>query len=144
MKIDLNNIEKKNPYQVPENYFQELTADIQEKVSQKTRKKQWIPLMVYKWSMVPAAILLVFAGVWFFNITTSNDMENSSLLAEISTEAMLNYLDEDELSVSELISLTSAPLDLIELNPDYLKGLDLEQENIDDLINTFDLNEIYL
>ena len=139
MKLD--DIDKKHPFQVPDHFFDELTSDIQSRVS--GNEKRPFFGMVAKWALLPAFALSVVLGFWFYQIEKPTISQTEVLLAQVSEDAILSYLDETDISVAELISLSDNPLDLLE-NPNYLNGIDLNEENIDDLINTFDLNEIYL
>lgn len=143
MKINLEDINKKNPYQVPDNYFESLTSEIQEKVALKKQSRFSFDFSI-KLALAPAFMLVLLAGFWFYSIEDKTTPNSEALLSGVSSSEMLDYLDEEELSINELISLTSNPSGLIDENPTYLKGLDLEKENIDELINSFDLNEIYL
>ncbi|MFT6865855.1 MAG: hypothetical protein ACJA08_000681 [Cyclobacteriaceae bacterium] len=141
MKIQIDDIEKKNPYQVPDGYFLKLTSDIQAKVVTETNKYH-APQWIIRWAMVPALMVMVFAGYWIYDSNNPSISQSETLLAAISDEEILSYLDESELSLNELVSLTSDFSGFIDEDANYLQGLDLENENIDDLINAFDLKEI--
>ncbi|MFY0599016.1 MAG: hypothetical protein JXR03_05055 [Cyclobacteriaceae bacterium] len=141
MKIKLDDIENKNPYQVPEGYFESLTADIQGKIAVEKRPAFF---KTFKLALIPSFAAILAIAFWFIQLDKTDTMSAETLLAQVSQDEILNYLDESELSITELVSLTSDPDQLLEEDPNYLNGLDLDEENIDDLINTFDLNEIYL
>lgn len=143
MKINLNDINKKTPYKVPDQYFDELTSNIQHKISTQNQGR-FIYFKSLKLALVPVLMIMLISGLWLFNATNGVTPDSQLLLSEVSDEAILDYLYESDLSINELISLTDNPINLIDQNPDYLNGLDLREENIDELINTFDLNEIYL
>ncbi|MEP0367609.1 MAG: hypothetical protein ABJN36_07310 [Cyclobacteriaceae bacterium] len=141
MKMKLDDIDKKHPFQVPDGFFDELTTDIQSRVS--SDEKRPFFRTAAKWSLLPALALSLVLGFWFFQVEKPTVSQSEILLAQVSEDAILTYLDETDISVAELISLSDNPMDLLE-TPNYLNGIDLNEENMDDLINTFDLNEIYL
>lgn len=141
MRIKLDDIEKKIPYEVPDDYFLNLTADIQSKISTKS-KIEIIPKWALRLAFVPALSLMVFIG---YKVYDSNDVsipQSEILLANIPDEDIISYLDQEELSLNDLMAMTTDFSDLLDEDPDYLQGLDLEGENIDDLLNTYDLKEI--
>ncbi len=141
MRIKLDDIEKKIPYEVPDDYFLNLTADIQSKISTKS-KIEIIPKWALRLAFVPALLLMVFIG---YKVYDSNDVsipQSEILLANIPDEDIISYLDQEELSLNDLMAMTTDFSDLLDEDPDYLQGLDLEGENIDDLLNTYDLKEI--
>lgn len=141
MRIKLDDIEKKIPYEVPDDYFLNLTADIQSKISTQS-KIEIIPNWALRLAFVPALLLMVFIG---YKVYDSNDVsipQSEILLANIPDEDIISYLDQEELSLNDLMAMTTDFSDLLDEDPDYLQGLDLEGENIDDLLNTYDLKEI--
>lgn len=139
MKFKLDDINNKHPFQVPDEYFDELTSKIQSRISTDSTR-QTTPYYKLAWAL-PAMVIIISAGLWVVNLRTSNEPEN--LLAEVSDEAIMQYLESDDLSIAELIDMTDRPEELVD-DPDYLQGIELEGESLDELMNTFDLNETYL
>lgn len=57
----LNNIDKNNPFKVPENYFRDFNADIISKLPEKEFKVKKVPLWskASKWIAVAAAVIVI-------------------------------------------------------------------------------------
>ncbi|MEQ8471814.1 MAG: hypothetical protein RIC35_11540 [Marinoscillum sp.] len=135
MKQRLDDIEKiKTPYTVPENYFDQLQAKIQEKVSTPSPTFQ----VKWAWATVPAFIIILLSGVWLIN----NNMKTqtvSDMVAEIPEEEIMAYLTYNEITEQEILSLTDeAVLD------DFgnLESIEIEDEELDGLLDSFGLDEI--
>ena len=139
--MKLEDIHKKNPYEVPEGYFDTLTSEIQSKISAPQKGIAWQP--VIRWALVPAMIVLVFAVV-IFNDSTPNTSETQALISEIPENELLAYLADEAMSLDEMVALAEVPEDLLDDNTNILQGIDIEEESVDELLNTIDLNELYL
>ncbi len=142
MKIKLNDIEKKNPYSVPPNYFEGLTPSIQDRIA-KNKPASISYRWSWKWALAPALLVVLGIGFLLNNYSTHNDT-TSNMLAGVSNEDIFNYLEQSELTETELLSLSNAPSELLEKSPNYLKGIDLDNQSLDELMETFDLNDDYL
>lgn len=72
---DLNNIEKKNPFKVPENYFEQFNAGIMDKLPEKESSKKGNIKPLWKkivpWSAVAAMVAGVVVTIGIFNHGTS-------------------------------------------------------------------------
>jgi len=102
----LEDIKKENIYKVPERYFDELPMRIQNRISGKSESA---PSMVFNWTMavkiaVPAFVLAIAVsfGILFQSNNTTQDAE--TLLAQVSTEDMIAYLQETDISVDEILN----------------------------------------
>lgn len=90
----LNNIEKNNPFRVPENYFQNFNEEIMNKLPEKKEQKKVVPLWRSLGKWVAAAA--VVSGI---AILGNNYMENHT--PEINNFSKENsiYADENLASV---------------------------------------------
>ena len=102
----LNNIEKNNPFRVPENYFQNISSEIMAQIPEKEQKKKIVPLWktITRWSAVAAAFVgVAFIGANYMdNSTTEENVPNTSnqeQLASIQNDYFLFV--EDETSQSD-------------------------------------------
>jgi hypothetical protein len=98
----LEDIPKKQIFEVPEGYFEKLPGIIQSRVTQHREEKKW--WLEYNYSLrlaLPAIILLVVGIIWFSD--TPKDLNAENLLASIQTEDLITYLNEDELTTEELL-----------------------------------------
>ena len=85
--IDLENIEKKECYQIPENYFEELPGRVMQNIHQEQRKRRNIFLA----AVAAVAILVVAVGVFF----TYNTPEGRTDIAQ-TQQTVTTALEEEE------------------------------------------------
>ena len=115
-KIDINKLEKRNPYKVPEDYFLTLTHNIMDKVEEKETSTFFDFFTLKTLAPTFAMLLIVFSAVWYNN-------QNP------------NITDED---LVELLTFYDVEYELL------LEFVELKQEETidDDLLNEFNYNEL--
>ena len=93
---------------------------------------------------VPAFVLVIAVTFGFFFHTNNNYQDAEAILAQVSTEDMITYLQETDISVDEILSeiqLEEIADDLINehllLDDDELSG-----DLYDELILEYGINEI--
>lgn len=138
MKYRLDDIDKKNKFEVPEGYFEDLPMKIQQRIEQEKKSPQTIQLPV--WSMALAAsILLILSFVFIFN---ENEQSAEELLAEISQEELIAYVDYFDLDVYDIASAFPEDAELIEFEEmEMLDGLDMEDSSLDEILNEYNLED---
>lgn len=133
----LEDIPKKQVFEVPDGYFDKLASTIQSRVAEKeTRRATTIfalPL-VLRYAL-PALVLAAVGIFWFQNTSGQKDAE--SILASVSTEDLVAYLNDSEISTEELVNAAefdSDDLDDIESEVYQLhfEDLDLDETQLDD------------
>ena len=101
MKLD--DIHKKNIYNVPEKYFDKLPSKIQARVA-KEERATWFSLdwkLLYRVAApAMAVVLLVF---YFVGYNDQEQVSAEELLAEVGTEDLIAYLDYTDITTDELI-----------------------------------------
>lgn len=135
MKKDfkLSDIPKRNPYQVPEGYFDRLPMRVMERTAAREQEQaSWLPNLWQPLRLAVAPLLLlllVFVGVYFYsmpeepeqqivNLATVSDSEIVDYLSTYTTVettdfAELNTLREQELPADVLnVSATAAEEEL--------------------------------
>lgn len=110
----LDDIPKKHPFNVPDGYFDKMALTIQERVSKPVAK----PAM---WSIgvryaLPAMLILI-ALVIYFKPQPQRSAEE--LLAAVSTDALVEYLETSDLTTDEL-------LDIIDIDDAFAEEIQLE------------------
>ena len=115
-KIDIEKLEKRNPYKVPKDYFTSLTHNIMDKVEEKETNTFFDFFTLKTLAPTFAMLLIVFSAVWYNN-------QNPNITDEDLVELLSFYQVEDEL---------------------LLEYVELElEENIDEyLLNEFNYNEL--
>src|SRR5690554_5274883 len=102
MKQDKNILDQWNkelPFQVPENYFQDLPENIMKKIEQEEKKTNTIRLQKRPFLYMVASIAIVFfIGGYLFLKDTGNTVNDKEMLAQNEEyDIWLSLLDEDTL-----------------------------------------------
>ena len=144
-KLHIEEIKKSNIHKVPEGYFEDLPLRVMSRV-EKQKPKTWlenVPVFI-RWSALalPAILLIVFFNV--FNKT--NNLTGEEILASIETDDLIAYLESSEISTDDLIDyseINDVEIEFQNSDADLLNGIDFQKENLDDILNDFDIeNEI--
>lgn len=106
----LNDIEKKNPFSVPENYFQNFNSEIMDKLPEKeVQQKKIVPLWrsITKWTAAAAVVTgIAFIGVNFLDSRKSDDTitANATSTPEDSTNNMesdyYQFLEDEAIRIA--------------------------------------------
>jgi hypothetical protein len=104
-KIQLEDLEKKQVYTVPENYFENLPANIRRRTN--TSRHSVKPS--FSWARYSAGLaglfLVLLAGyLWF---TRSQARTPDQLIAELAYSEIIDYLQTQELSQADIIEIAS-------------------------------------
>lgn len=136
---------KKVPFEVPERYFEQLPSVIQNKTLESKKSKEvsfGFGRQHMKWALIPAAIVIFIVGKIFFfsdSIATSNPDE---LIAQVSSQDLIAYLEMSDLSTDEIINTLNfeeIDLEFENTESDMLDELNFSDEEMDDLLNEFSL-----
>jgi hypothetical protein len=133
----LEDIPKNHPFKVPEGYFDNLSGVIQSRITEKSGLKEAKPYFRYALQYALPVVVLAIVVVIYFIPGRSQDVD--TMLASVSTEELVAYLEESEITTEELIDqmdLDTESVEAIEgeifLNFDDMENLelDLELDNI--------------
>ncbi len=139
----LENISKKEAFSVPDGYFDKLPTIIQTRAIESTKKRiTFSNVGVLRWA-IPALLLLIIAGYWGYKYQNNpNQLEAKIelILADISTEEMVDFLDQTDLSSDDL-------LEMVSFEGEKIDDFSYELENITDeelelLMNDFGIERI--
>jgi hypothetical protein len=97
----LEDIPKKNIFEVPEGYFDQLPGRVQARIAAESssRSKSWVWSGAIRYALPVLVALAVFAGWWLKK--APEDPE--AILATIETEQLVTYLEENGLFADDLI-----------------------------------------
>lgn len=140
MNHKIDDIDKKNNFKVPEKYFEDLPLKIQTRIHKDEKKNQYaFPL----WKLAVAASMLIFLVTYF--IIEEQPTSADALLAEVSQEELIAYLDEIDIDLEEITSTFQETANDFDLDMvDAFESLEVDEEDLDELMLEFDLNEDYL
>lgn len=141
MKLD--DIKKENIYTVPDKYFDQLPARIQSRINEKA------PISALHWNWgwwyklaIPAIAMIVLV-VYFGRVDRVLNQDAESILAQVSTEDVIAYLADMDLSTTEIIEsmdLENLELDFYDESP-ILQEIDLEGDVLEILSDEYGLND---
>ena len=146
-RFDLERLEKKQIYQVPDKYFDELPGIIQSRITKKTRFYQTSVFRIGVRYALPVACLLVI-GVYFGFFGSQNQQPQNfdALIADVSYEDLAAYLENSDISTEEIIASIEDQDFYIEFDSeeiDPLLDFDLENENVEELIEELEIDGKY-
>jgi hypothetical protein len=138
--MKLEDIPKKEIFTVPDGYFDALPSKIQARIDTGSDGRQEHFVLRYKLQYVLPVLLLFAIGIFWFN--QNNDPSDAeTMLASVTTEDLISYLNESELATDEV-------LDQIEFNSIDLEEIETEvyelqfDELLDDDFNELDIENI--
>ncbi|MCC9165752.1 hypothetical protein [Pontibacter harenae] len=109
-EFELEGMPRQNVYQVPDGYFDRLPMHIMERTAAKQAPES--VLQPHLWKMMrplfaPLVLLLVFAGVYFFNVA-SEPQPPVANFASLHEAEIMDYLDDHaKLETADFAELTS-------------------------------------
>ena len=134
----LEDIPKKQVFTTPEGYFDNLPGKIQARVAVKTEDRPFYSNAL-KYAL-PVVVLLA-AGIFWFDQNQSVGNDAESILASVETDALIAYLDESEISTEDLIENLEFSDDDIEAIEGEVYILPLD-EAFDDLTDEQDFDTL--
>lgn len=101
-RIKLDDIEHKAPFEVPQDYFDGLAHKIQARAIADEKKKGYYSFSLPVRLAIPAFVIAIFVVIFWPN-ASQNNLSAEQLLAEVSTEAIVDYLYDSEVTTDELL-----------------------------------------
>ena len=127
----LDDISKNHPFKVPEGYFDRLPGIIQARVAENVKAKEAKPYFRYAFQYALPIIALAIVAVIY--LTPSTPQTIDTMLASVSTEELIAYLEESEMTTDEI-------LERMDLSDENVEAIESELYlNFDELDN---LNEL--
>jgi hypothetical protein len=129
----LEDIPKKEIFQVPDGYFEALPGILQSRIANKKSAQETSFFIRYRMALgysLSVVFILIASIFWYTRTAQSTDAE--SILAAVNTEALISYLEESDVTMEDLlqnIEFTGNDLEDIE-NEVYFPFDDLNFEGI--------------
>jgi len=133
----LEDIPKKEVFNVPDGYFDKLPGIIQARVAnpEKERSPVWGFALRYA---LPTVALLAVGIVWFNQ--THKVIDAEQLLSSIQTEDLVAYLNDSDITTEELLAEVEWSDDDAKEIEGNVYDLNLEDENLDDIVSEMELD----
>lgn len=129
----LENIPKNNIFEVPEGYFDKLPLKIQSRTEAKSLVREQQPWLWYSLRYALPMVVLGLASIFIFKPKVD---KAEKILASVSTEELVAYLEVDSFSTDELLveyAFDDASVEAIEQEVYF--GFDLTMDDVDGLID---------
>lgn len=145
--MKLEDLNKDNIFKVPDNYFEDFPDRLRKRIKETEQPKK-VPVIRLRTiiNIAAAAAILIFA---IYGITKINNNTTSvdQLLSEISSEELVNYLVESEMSTDEFLenldmSMITSTEDPI--SDEFIPSEPLDEETIDELLDEYEIEMQYL
>jgi hypothetical protein len=133
----LEDIPRKNIYQVPEGYFDQLPQVVQSRVVQAKDAN----IFSFQWNLAwrYAVPVLILASIGVFWLQSSRTVEDQ--LQGIDVDQLAYFLEDADLAAEELTeTVTWSADDIDALEESVYSTLETSGSELDDLIEEFDLN----
>ena len=137
MKYKLDDIDRKKVFKAPDGYFENLPLKIQKRVEEERNTS--VRYAVPKWSLALAASLALI--ITFFFISQNNRPSPEEMLAEVSQDELVAYLDHLDLDEYEIATAFDEDVEIFDEETNVLDGIDLEDQSIDDVLQEYDLED---
>jgi hypothetical protein len=132
----LEEIDKKQVFIVPDNYFESLPGQIQQKIQSHAHRRPAFSFSWLKYGVSLATVcLFIWAGYIYYHSSDTNQLQTENILAEVSTDAIITYLQQNEVSQFELVERVSQAN--IELNNGLLYESEVNNEILLEEADTF-------
>jgi hypothetical protein len=137
----LEDIPKKQIFDVPDGYFENLPGKIQARISGSVPSTERNFVFRYKLQYALPVILFMAIGIyWFAMPAEPKDVE--SLLASVQTEELVAYLGESDITTEDL-------LEHVEFNVNDLEEIEseayaptMDESSLENVIDNMDLDTI--
>ena len=140
-------LNKNNIFKVPDNYFENFPDRLQKRIEETEQQKK-VPVIRLRTIINIAAAPVIFIFV-IYGITKLNDSTTSAdqLLSEISTEDLVDFLVESEMSTDEFLeSLDMSIIASTEdpISDEFIPSDPLDEDTIDELLDEYEIEMQYL
>jgi hypothetical protein len=133
----LEDIPKKEVFNVPDGYFDKLPGIIQARVAKPEKESSPVWGFALRYAL-PTVVLLAVGIVWFNQSSKVVDAEQ--LLSSIQTEDLLAYLNDSDMTTEELL----ADVELSDDDAKEIEGnvydLNLDDDSLDDIVSEMELD----
>jgi hypothetical protein len=128
----LEDIPKKNIFEVPDGYFEKLPGIIQSRVAKPEPIRLWVTSLKYA---LPILAIMAVGIFWFAGQTEKSFDEQ---LAGIQTEQLIAYLNDSDLQIDNLSETVSwSEIDLTELEDKVFSTFEITGDELDLLLDEF-------
>lgn len=140
--MKLEDLPKKQVFNVPEGYFEQLPQRIQTRISGDTEASGSIFFQYKLQYALPALLILMVGTIWFMSEPKTDEVQ--ILLSSVEINDMISFLDDSDITTEDVLengSFNSDDADEIETK---VYDLHFEGEDGDELIENINIENIEL
>jgi len=136
----LEDIPKKNIFEVPEGYFERLPGIIQTRTSAQGPLPAGVPAWSRALRYAIPVVLLMGAGIfWYQNNSLPSSVNVQVELGAIGSDQLAAYLDDHELTTEDLVeTVTWSSDDLNDLEDEVYSSLDVPHRQLEEILDEYD------
>jgi hypothetical protein len=136
----LEDIPKKNVFEVPEGYFSRLPGIIQSRISVSRPSPFGVPSWRTALRYAIPVTLLMVAGIFWYNPDRFSSKVNVQFeLASMRTDQLAAYVEDNELTTEDLVeTVTWSPQDLSDLENAVYSTLDVTHHQLEEILVEYD------
>src|SRR5258708_37341727 len=135
----LEDIPKKNVFEVPEGYFDRLPGIIHARTAEVKIESQWMPHLRYSLKYALPALVIALAA--FFYLMEPAVQSAEELLASVDTANLIAYLEESDISSDDL--LDNIPLNRDEasaIHQNSIQEINVGEADVEYLLDKFGID----
>ena len=126
--------------EIPENYFSTLQDKVIARIEEDQRKTKVIPLFNRKWLSIAAVFIFLLCVTYIINTNLSIENNSEAYALDIEVDEALDYLLENEnLYLSDLVSLEYLTDEDVVGEEDFE---DINEEDLEDFFNELDPEDL--
>lgn len=118
----LEDIPKKNIFEVPEGYFDRLPSVIQARVAQQASESVWAPFLKFSLRYALPVVVLGAVAIWFYG-QPSGPQNAEDMLSSVDTSQLVAYLEDSDLTTDDLLE----GVDLDEQDANEIQGMTFDE-----------------
>lgn len=145
-KTTIESLERKNIYQVPDEYFDQLPLKIQSRIDRHPKHVASTLFdfkLIHKlvWGFTAAAMIVLVVG-WFYYSPSSQTIDAEHLIADIRTEDLIEYLLIENISDEDILASLSTDFLLNEAESMQLEIFDVDasEDDLESIYSELDLS----
>jgi len=145
--MKLEDIHKDNIFKVPDNYFEDFPDRLHKRIAEKEAVRPTPVIRMRTLINIAAAAVILFFVIYGISLLSTRSSSAERILSNISSEELINYLVESDMSTDELLeSLDISIIASIDdpLTDELISSDPIDDETIDDLIDEYEIEMEYL
>ncbi len=145
--LKLDELKRDNVFRAPDGYFDGLPAQIQARIN-KRQAHRISPVLVTSLKFaLPVVVLAIVVFQLDLFAPESADQDPLALIDEVSTEDLITYLGKTDITADEIleeIDLNSMDIDFSDQGAVLFNDFELENDEINQILEEYDIEGDYL